>query len=323
MPSKNKSKSKKSKSQAKAEQATPEVQDVPEAVESVQEQPAVEQTPVKSKSKKKKTKSQSASDTETAASDSGEPSSSSKKTKKTKKKPEPVQEEPAQDDAPVAEKPASVIDENLTRSQAIKQQRRTENSMNRTFTRATKMLNRIEKPITKSGNEKDMQNFQNVRDLLETLLGDFQRFAEYTRFVNENSRPKKKSAGNTSGYVEKKPQPKLYMSPELKTLLSAVKADEFNVGEDNMIQRGEAVRGISLYIKENDLKNTETKEIEYRSKSKDNMLYTLKEVTRGGKTAQIQTSKGENVAIASPKTKSFTQKDIFSLVAGHVSKEPF
>ena len=321
MPSK-KSKSKsKSKSKAKTVQNTPEVQDVPEVVETV-EQEVVEQVsepePVKSKSKKKKAKVQDES-AEASAEVVSETPSKAKKSKKTAKS-EPVAEtEPVSEsvDESVAETPT------LTRSQALKAQRKYENSTVRNLKRFTKMLERLEKSVSKSGSEKDMSNFQTMKELFNTIETDFNDSVTYSSVIRETSRPKKKVASNTTGFVEKKPQPLLYMSPQLKTLLSAVKDEGFKLGEDNMIQRGDAVKGISLYVKENELKNAETKEIEYKSKSKDNMLYTLKEVTKDGQTAQIQSSKGEKVSIASPTAKTFTQKDIFSLVAGHVSKVPF
>lgn len=304
MPSKSKSKSK-----SKAAKAPPLVQEQSEVVETVQEQ-VVEQSsspdpssaPVKAKSKPKK-------------------KAKAKTSNKAVADTTPVEEQ-ADISASSTSEDAGI---QLTRTQALKHQRKYENSTTRNFNKFSKMLTRFENSITKNkyANEKDMQNFQNLKELFDSMQTSFQHNVEVSKLIRDTSRPKKNIKSSTSGFVEKKPQPMLYMSPQLKTLLEAVKDENFNVGNDNMIQRGDAVKGISLYVKENELKNGETKEIEYTSKSKNNMLYTLKEVTKDGQTAQIQSSKGEKVAIASPTTETFTQKDIFSLVAGHVSKVPF
>jgi len=303
MPSKSKPKSK-----SKAAKASPVVQEQPEVVKTDQEQ-VVEQSsspepapaPKKAKSKPKK-KAKSKAEKSNDAADST-----------------PVEE---QADASVSS-PSDDAGVQLTRTQALKEQRKYENSNKRDFDKLPKMLLRVEKTITKSGNEKDIQNFQNLMKLYDSMRTSFLHNVEVSKLIRDTSRPKKNVKSDTSGFVEKKPQPMLYMSSQLKTLLEAVKDENFKVGNDNMIQRGDAVKGISLYVKENELKNGETKEIEYKSKSKNNILYTLKEVTKDGQTAQIQSSKGEKVAIASPTAKTFTQKDIFSLVAGHVSKVPF
>ena len=53
----------------------------------------------------------------------------------------------------------------------------------------------------------------------------------------------------------------LYMSQQLKTLLDAVKNEDFKVSDDNMIQRGDAVKGISLYVKEMNLKMVKLKKL--------------------------------------------------------------
>jgi hypothetical protein len=261
---------------------------------------------------------------------SPDPTPAPKKSKKKAKAKAEKTNEAAADTTPVEEQADASVSSSsddagvqLTRTQAIKEQRKYENSTTRNFNKFSKMLTRFEKSITKSGNEKDMQNFQNLKELFDSMQTSFQHNVEVSKLIRDTSRPKKNVKSDTSGFVEKKPQPMLYMSSQLKTLLEAVKDENFKVGNDNMIQRGDAVKGISLYVKENELKNGETKEIEYKSKSKNNILYTLKEVTKDGQTAQIQSSKGEKVAIASPTAKTFTQKDIFSLVAGHVSKEPF